>query len=189
MKKLFTMLLILALILPAAAPAESSYNPALGMTIPEFLTKYNAVPAPLASPFILVDKPYNASKWNGYRVYWYKFDQDHKIIVTLLSMDPSTELPEESGLDMIKIFTKGDSDMVPIFSTAVRIATLFSIDILGTSMAPLRVATVVSSYYENNCRARGIYSYASLDENQKYAVSFDHSDYYVFQISSAEELL
>lgn len=189
MKKLFILLLILALILPASAPAESSYTPALGMTIPDFIAKYNAIPAPLGSPFLKAEAPYNASKWKGYRVYWYKVDRDGKVVLMLMSRDPHTELVSESGLDLIQIYTENDNDLIPLIGVTNRCATLFATDLFGTSMAPMRVCSAINFYYENNCRSNSQQSIIVLDENQRYCIALFYDGMYCFQISPTEGMI
>ena len=184
MKKLITIALILAMLLPAAALAES-YEPLLGMTMDEFILKYNAVSAPLESPYVSLNKPFSWTKWEGFNVAWFYADKTKTVTILLLSKDPTNSVTT-SGLDEIQIFAKSDSAWVPLIGVTNRCASLFSAQLFGTSMSPMYIGDTIAYYYENNCEEKGLTAMHSLDEDNSISIIFFHQDTYYFKISASE---
>jgi hypothetical protein len=178
MKKLITIILILALILPTAALADS-YIPKLEIGISGFITKYNSLPAALNSPFLALKEPYQWTEWGEYQVAWFYPTEDHHTTIVLITADPRGRTLS-SGLDMIQIFSA--SDWVQLLSVTNRCSQLFSNEYMGMNLAPYCIADIVSYAYENNC----LNAYRQLDSENKFLISYfrDGMDY--FQISSAE---
>lgn len=186
--KILAVLLILALLLPAAALADD-YSPDLGMTMDDYIIKYNAVQAALGAPYVPMETPYLWSSWEGFRLAWFHADNERKVTILLLSKDPANNRSTKAGLDEIQIFTKSESDFIPLTSVAIRCSTIFAAELFGTSVAPMRIGSIIEYYYENNCLKKGMSAYNTLDEDGKTAVALFHdstSGYYYFQISSLE---
>ena len=184
MKKLIAVILIMAMLLPAVALAD--YTPDLGMTIDEFILKYNSVQASLNSPYVSLDRPYQQNTWNGFRIAHFYADKDKKVTILLMTKDPGSSRITEAGLDEIQIFIPSDKDMVPLIGVTNRCAGLVSANIFGTSLSTMRTADTICYYYENNCKERGLTSYSGLDEEGKFALVFFFDTYYYFQISTVE---
>jgi hypothetical protein len=162
MKKLITIILILALILPTAALADS-YIPKLEIGISGFITKYNSLPAALNSPFLSLKEPYQWTEWGEYQVAWFYPTEDHHTTIALITADPRGKALS-SGLDMIQIFSA--SDWVQLLSVANRCSQLFSYEYMGMNLAPYCIADIVSYAYENNC----LNAYRQLDSENKFLI-------------------
>lgn len=184
MKKLLAIFLIIALLLPVSVLAD--YSPALNMTINDFLLKYNAVQASLEAPYLALDKPFKWSLWDEYHLAWFKADKNGSVTILLMTKDPSDAQMLTSGLDMIQIFSNKESDFVPLISITNRCASIFAIQLLGTSFAPQRITQVMNNYYENNCKEKGLVAYSGLDENNELVIAFFYDGQYYFEISSIE---
>ena len=182
MKRLISIVLILALLLPAAVMADS-YIPKLEIGITGFITKYNSLPAALNSPFLALDEPYKWTEWGGYQVAWFYPTEDHNVTILLATEDPRGKTLS-SGLDMIQIFSA--SDWVQLLSVTNRCSQLFSYEYLGTNFAPYCIADVVAYAYENDFYQNGASAYRALDADNKFIISYFRGDYDYFQISSME---
>ena len=108
MKRLIVIILVIALLLPVVSLAE--YSPGLNMTMYEFLLKYNAIQAALEAPYKVIAKAELWTTWNDYHIAWFTADKDNKTTILLMTKDPSDAQMLTSGLDMIQIFSKNDSD-------------------------------------------------------------------------------
>lgn len=187
MKKLITIILILAMLLPAAALAES-YSPALNMSMDDFIMKYNSVQAALNAPFVLLEKPYMWTQWNGYSVAWFHAEKDNKVTLLLMTKDPSAAQMLTSGLDRIEISVADDKNLIPLIGVTNRCTGIFSYNIFGTPLSGMRISDIICYYYENNYREKGYSSYVSIDEDDKIALVLFYSNGYVFQIVPMEEV-
>ncbi|MBO7709347.1 MAG: hypothetical protein J6S83_02695 [Lachnospiraceae bacterium] len=186
MKKLITIILILALALPALALAD--YSSALDMTMEDFINKYNAVQAPLGSPYTALDKPNAWTKWEGYFVAWFTADKNEEAKILLYSKDPNCKQMLTAGLDEIHIYA-GKTDFVPMISVANRCASVFAADIFGSSIAPFKVTSVISYYYENNAKEKRLIAYNTLDAEEKVSIAFQaDGDLYLFKILNREAI-
>lgn len=186
MRKVITMLIIIAMILPTMALAEN-YTPKLGMTIEEYIIQYNAIQAPLGAPYVSLEKPYLWTTWNDSKVAWFRSDSKGTVTILMVTADPSGNRALTSGLDMIQIYSEKD-DIIALLGVANRCSSIFAANILGNSFAPQYISSAMIYFYENNCKDKGILSYYTLDTDQKYAVSFFYSDGYYFQISAMEDV-
>ena len=182
MKKLITIILIIVLILPVISLAD--YSPSLKMTMNDFLLKYNAIQAALEAPYKVIAKAESWTKWNDYDVAWFTADKDNKITILLMTKDQSNDRNLTSGLDCIQIFTKDERELIPLISVTNRCASVYSLQLFGTSFAPQIIANTISFYYENKCKEKNLLSYNYLDEDQQLALSLFHDGFgYYFQIS------
>ena len=185
MKKLITLILILALALPALALAE--YSPKLGMRLDEFINKYNAISAPLESPYKSINNPSSWTKYDIYDVAWFSPANNSSATILLLSADPGAGHVLSRGLDMVQIFIKNDADFVDLISITSRCAELFAPSFLGTSMGNLIITNLMKYYYENNYKKSGGYVYNALNEDNTIQLQFFKADgYYYFSICQAE---
>lgn len=186
LKKLIISIMIIALFLPAAALAED-YTPALGMTMVDFVMKYNSVQAAIESPYISL----SGASWSllgEYHIASFKADKNGDIIVMLITKDPSDMKSLSSGLDAIQIVSTNMADMMPMICATNRCAKLFTYDLFGASLSSIAVMNVLEYYYENKCKERGLIAYNKLDEDKNIVLSFSRNDMEYFCISSMEEL-
>ena len=183
MKKLITIILILAMALPAAAPADA-YKSELGMTMNEFIMKYNSIPSALGSPYVPLKKEYNWSKMDDYNIAWFYPCSDESVKIMLLSKDEKAGKSLSAGLDMIKIYAY--SDLLGLISVTKRCTGIFTPDFFGMSLAPYYITDIISYYYENGVEKSGYIAYRSIDTEEKYALSFFKYQGYYFQISLLE---
>lgn len=184
LKKLVIVFLIFTLIMPAVVSA-ADYTPALGMTMQEFVQKYNAVQAPLGAPYIQLNE-YFADDWsysNGYRCAWVYPETTKKAALIMMTKDPNNGMIFTSGLDMIQLYIAPNEDFIPLISLAIRCASIFSEDILTISTASFCVADVIKYYYESNAKEKNYSAYKQLNAGSPYIISFCYSNGYYFQIS------
>ena len=185
MKRLIAIILILVMLVPAAALAED-YSPALGMNKEEFFLKYNAISAPLGSPYNKIEKSYHLSANGVYTYFWFKPAQNSSVVLFLATKDSDFS---NYGIDMIQIGTNNKDDFIDLISIAARCSDIFASDILGTKLSAYRVGEVIRYYYENGCKSSGLYAYNGLDNDGVYLLSFFESEgWYYFQISTLEGL-
>ena len=186
MKKLLAVLLVIAMLLHAAALAD--YSPGLGMSMSDFITKYNSVQAALESPYSALSKPSSWTVWNGYHLAWFSADKSNTVTILLMTKDPKDAQLLTSGLDAIQIFIRKGDDFVQLISVTDRCASIFGIELLGSSFSGLRVTQVLKSYFENNCREKGLLSYSTLDDNEEIALCFFYDSGYYFSILPLEDI-
>ncbi|MBR3334324.1 MAG: hypothetical protein IKG23_08560 [Clostridia bacterium] len=185
MKKLIAIILILALLLPAAVLAEG-YSPALGMRLNDFLLQYNAISAPLGSPYEKVANSYDFSVTSEYTFSWYKPAKDSSVVMFLGTKEKGAV---NYGIDLIQIGTKKSEELIDLIAIATRCADIFAFDLLGTKMTGMQINSALRYYYENGFKGTGMMSYAGLDSDGKYVISFFKQDgWYYFQISTMEAL-
>lgn len=187
MKKLIAVTLILVLLMPAAALAD--YSPHLGMTMEEYLAQYNAIEAPLGSPYQKLTAPYQWTPFNGYRVAWFKPSKDSSVILLLYSNDPAGKNDLTSGLDKIQVCTDNSKDFIDLVSITARVAEPVSADLFGTSISDLRVTQLIRYYYENGYKGSGSYAYWTINEEETVVLAFFEQDgWYYFHISMPEDI-
>lgn len=185
MKKLLTLFLILALLLPAAALAD--YTPELGMTISEFIQKYNAVQAPLGAPYMPLLAPFDYSYFKDYTVTWFSPTNDKNVTILLMSKDKDQTNALNAGLDAIQIYTSNSDSFVDLICITARCTDLFAANIFGMSIGELNITRVMRYYYENNLKAMDQISYIQINEEEnKYIGFFCAAGDYYFQISPME---
>ena len=186
MKKLITMILILALLLPAAALAD--YSSKLGMTMKEYIAKYNSVTAPLGSPYQKLDNPYQWTKFNDYNVAWFSPAKGSSVIILLLSKDPiGNDL--SCGLDMIQICTNNSKDFIDLVSITERSGEPFADNLFGISIVDLRVGQLLRYYYDNGYKDSKGCAYWSINETTSTMLAFfEPEGWYYFQISEKEDI-
>ena len=187
MKKLIAILLVLALVLPACAVAEKNiakkkYTPALGMTMVEFISKYNAVKAPIGSSYLVLDKPYLWTDGDEYSFAWFKTESKSSVVLFLVTTDPNHKRSLDAGLDMIQIYDATGKDFLALISISDRCSELFALQWLGTSFGGLAITTIIRGYYENGQMENGGGWQCFLDEENKYAIQFFYQDGYYFMI-------
>lgn len=185
MKKLITIILILALALPAVALAE--YSPGLNMTMSDYMNKYNSIQAALGAPYAALVKPTSWTIWNDYHVAWFNADNDKTITILLMTKDPADAQMLTSGLDKIQIFAKSEKNFVELISITDRCANVFSSELFGVSFSALRITNTIKSYYENNCKEKGLISYQTIDDNNEIALGFFFDGTYYFDIAPLED--
>ena len=189
MKKLLTVILILSLMLPATASSDN-YTPALGMNMRDFIQKYNAIEAPLGSPYVQLSTTI-AENWTYFNYYWCAWlypESTRKIVMLLMTKDPYGGKDFASGLDAIQLYAESAEDLIPLISLAIRCSKPFSSDLLSLSTSSFCVADVIQFFFENNIKEKNMMAYRQLNVDNAYCISLFYSDGYCFQISTQEAL-
>ena len=180
MKKLFALFLIL-LFLPVLSLAE--YKPALNMTMDDFITKYNALPSALGSPYNALSFSWQWSSFQDYQVAWFYPIKDKNVIIWLLSKDKTNMNTTKAGLDAIQIYSSSTESFVPLISITARCTDLFSTDLLGSPMGEIFITKAIRLFYENNYKEKNMMGYYPINTELPYLLSFFYSDGgYCFQI-------
>lgn len=185
MKKLITVILIMALVLPAAALSED-YAPALGMTIQEFISAYNSIGAPLGSPYAMLSVPYKWTKLNGNNVAWFRPEMGMKTIIFMYSCDTSAGKELTAGLDMIQIYAEEDDQLIPLIAVTDRCVSVFTEDILTIDLSAYYITKLISYYYEHNAAKNNTSAYYTLGSDSDLILSLTYMDGYFFQLSRLE---
>ena len=187
MKKLATTFLALLLIFSYASAEE--YSPKLGMTMADFIQKFNALPAQLEAPYVALTEP---SFWAaiGRNAAWFQPDSSANTYIVLISDEPGRRHSLDVGLDKIQIYVKNSKQFVSLFCVAYRCAQLFASDVLGTSMAPFSLMNAVSYYHESNAKSKNLVAYSPLivDDVSLVLSFYDGADGFYFQISKSDDL-
>ena len=188
MKRMLAVILIIVMAVPAVALA-ADYSPSLGMKMSDYILKYNALQAPLGSPYVLLDadKPELWTTFNEYSCAWFSPESEKKITVLLLSKDPEYGKSTEKGLDMIQIFTPTADGFIPLISIATRCSEPFATDLFGESLASYSIGSIIRYYYENGAEEKGLVAYNQMNASTDIVISFFKSSGYYFQISKMED--
>lgn len=187
MKKLMIVIIILTLIPLTMASAEDN-SADLGMSMKDFIQKYNSIQAPLGSPYVQLNMN-NAEKWVYFNGYWcacFYPENTHKIVMFLMTKDKSRKRDLNLGLDIIQLYAESDEDLIALICLAMRVTTIFTTDLFGLSMSGFYVADVIKFFYENEVKEKKIYTYRQLDTETDYTLSMFYSYGYYFQISPLE---
>lgn len=182
MKKLLALLLVI-LLLPSVCLAEG-----LGLTIGEYLDKYNAIQAPLESPYRALKKPDSIYFDGEYYHASFLPVADPDIRVTLLSNEYMTEeLMRSCRLDCILIFSQDPTDLTALIAIASRCAEQFGSNVLGTNTATMYIGNLIRYYYENNISGDDM-SIVTLNEDTGIALMYGNvMQSYAFQIVKMED--
>ena len=186
MKKLIIITMIMVL-LPMIALAD--YSSKLGMTMNEYITKYNSISAPLDSPYQKLSSPYMWTPFNGYKVAWFKPAKQSSVVLLLLSKDPAGKNDLSCGLDMIQICADNSKDFIDLIGITGRSGEPVSDNLFGTSISDMRVSQLLRYYYENGYKGTGKIAYWSINDDYSIVLAFFEADgWYTFQISSVEDM-
>lgn len=186
-RKLMSILFVLLFLLPTASVSESSYSPKLGMTIEEYILKYNAVPATLESPYKSLDKPAFWTDFNEYQIAWFYPEKDSTVALLLMSTDKSNTKNVKAGLDAIQVFSLSKDNWIPLVAITKRCASIFAEELFGISTASFGIIEAINYYYENDLEKKGYTSYRPLTTDETLALSFGYADGYYFLITSMED--
>ena len=186
MKKLIAVIFIIIISISAAASAD--YSPKLNMTISEYLLKYNAISAPLGSPYDKLSSPYMWSKYGAYNIALFHPSKSSSVELLLFSKDPNNEKSMDSGLDLIQIYTAKSEDLIDLISITARCSDPLSESLFGLSVGELRTGKVIRYYYENGFKNSQNYAYWSINDDENIVLAFCATQGYYFQICSAEDL-
>lgn len=187
MKKTICLLLII-LFLPVCSFSES-YSPGLGMTIADFIYKYNSAPAPIVSPYRSLKEPEKWFTFLDYSCTSYNPDTDFCVQITLMTKDTTQPNSASSGLDCIEISNVYNGDLVSLIAFAERCASFFTEELFGTSFSKLKITEAITYYYDNMLKRKKQMSYVSLDSDQLYALCFAYADsHYYFQIKPVSDI-
>ena len=188
MKKLLALILVIALAVPAFVLAEDEYTPALGMTIGKYLQKYNAVSAPLGSPYNKLDSPIAWTDSNQYQVSWFYPVNDSHVILLLSSRDTGNIKSLDCGLDIVQISTNSDKDLIDFICVAARCCEPVADNFLGVSFGDIRITQLLRYYFDNGYKGTSGSAYWSINEDDKIVLQFFmDSGWYYFQICSVED--
>lgn len=190
MKKLACILLCIAVMLTTAysfASAEkSTYSPALGLTMEQFISKYNAIGSSLTSPLIALDKPYYWSTYGDYNIAWYKADSKASTSILLYTKDTNNKKSTKSGLDMVQIYIEKETDFLSLITVTLKCTEIFAQDLFGNSMAPYYLSSVIKYYYEN-CLNTDLTAIHTIDADNTNMIQFYKSgNEYFFVIAPYE---
>ena len=174
---LITILLITSL---ATASAVSTYSPELGMSMSDFVQKYNAIGSALNSSLIALNIPIQWLDIEGNSVTYFMADKNSGTKIFLVSADPDNKNNLSAGLDQIQIHIESASDFPALITIADKCASLFADNIFGTSLSSFAITYVISYYYENVKDGSGYTAYRMLDTEEKYLIQFwkEQSGYY-----------
>ncbi len=189
LKVLFPLFLMIFLIVPTISTSESSYTSKLGMTMEDFILKYNAVPTALNSPYKSLSKPIQWSTFNGYNVAWFYPESSSTIALLLLSKDTNNIKNTKAGLDAIQIFSLSKESWIPLLCITKRCASIYGEDIFGISTSSFSIIETINYYYENDLENKGYISYRSLNADETLALTFGYSDGYYFSITATEDAI
>ena len=186
--RIISLFLVLLLLIPTVVTAENSYSAKLGMTMDEFILRYNAVPTTLESPYKSLSKPSLWTEFNDYHVAWFYPESNSNIALLLLSKDKENVKSTKCGLDIIQIVSLSKEDMIPLICITKRCASIYGEDLFGISISSFAVIEAVSYYYENDLEKKGYTSYRSLNADETIALTFGYSDGYYFSIASIDDV-
>lgn len=191
MKRIFrsvlSLVLVLLLLIPATTIAESSYTAKLGMTMDEFILKYNAVPATLGSPYKSLEKPAFWTDFNEYKVAWFYPESNTTVAILLLSADKTNTKSTKAGLDGIQIYSLSKDNWISLLCVTKRCAGIFGEELFGVSTTSFGIIEAINYYYENDLEKKGYTSYRALNADETIALSFGYSDGYYFSITSMDD--
>ena len=194
MKKLTCILLCITIMLATtfsfalAEKEKKPYTPALGLTMDQFISKYNAIGSSLTSPLIALDKPYYWSTFGDYNIAWYKADSKASTSILLYTKDTDNKKSTKSGIDMIQIYIEKESDFLSLITVAQKCAEIFAQDLFGNSMAPYYVGSVIEYYYEN-CYGTDMTAIYGIDADNTNVLQFYKTgNEYFFAIAPYEDV-
>jgi len=174
MKKTILFILAVFIILNAVSYAEE-YEPALGMKMSEFISKYNAIGTPLGSTLLALREPEKWTKLNNSDVAWFAPARGESTRIYLISSDPAGQ-NLSSGLDRIQISMDTPYDFLSFLTVADRCAQLFAADIFTVSMSKHCVYSAMTYYFENNLDGTGMCSYNQINAETKICCKFFSSE-------------
>lgn len=187
MKKFFCLLLVLMLF-PVLALGDS-YTPKLGMTMEQFINKYNSLGAPFNSSLMALQKPLIWTDYKNSKVGWCSPDKKTVTSILLVSADPKAfQKDVTAGLDEIQIYVLGSEGILSLISVATRCASIFAPDLLGTSLAPMCITNVMKEYYENGISGNDLYYGQLNSETGLYLQFFVLNGDYYFKICNGDFL-
>lgn len=183
----FCVFLILLLI-PAVSISENTTLSKLGMTIEEFILKYNSVPATLESPYKSLGEPAFWADFNDYHVASFYPENDSAVALLLMSKDKVNNKSTTAQLDAIEVLSLSKEKWIPLVNVTKRCASIFSEELFGVSTASFAIIETINYYYENNLEKKGYTSYRPLNADETIAISFGYSDGYYFAITAADDI-
>ena len=180
--------LVILVLVPVLSRSESSYASQLGMTMDDFILKYNALPAPLEAPYNALTKPAFWSDYEEYQVAWFYPESTSKVAILLLSKDTTHEKSTDAGLDAIQVFALSNEGWIPLLSISKRCADVFVNMDWAQSASSYLIMETVNYYYENLLEKTGYVSYRALNDDETLALSFGYADGYYFMITPMDEI-
>lgn len=192
MKKLITIILILALLLPAASLADESkekYKASLGMTIETFINKYNAVAAPLGNSYMMLDKPISWTASDVYNFAWFVPAKDSSVVIGLGTKQKDATHVLTGGLDLVEILMQKDTDFLDLISVTARCTDIFSVNYFNMSMGENSITRLMRFFYESGYKGSQGSAYLAINEDYSISLEFCYSENkYYFLIIPTEDL-
>lgn len=172
MCRVFVVLLALILMLPSFSISETGD---LGMSIGDFITKYNAMASPLVSPVLPLKKADFTIPWDEYKVSGYTADKYSECMIYLYSKGTAGVWSDTRRLDFIRISSKPEY-FNALITIAGRCADLFVEDYFNMGLGKLTAMSVITYYYENNQKDDSYMSWNALNEEKGIYLYYGYSD-------------
>ena len=191
MKKLLACLLIVVSLtgcIPVMASDNADYTPALGMTINEFVNKYNLIQSPLGAPYKRL--PINANIVSRGIYTCAAFTPADKSGIEMLAVTlEENAKTADAGADAVFLFCYKDSDWLSFIATAKRITSLFSMEMFGVNYAGLYVGMLTADFYETSAKEDDSFYYVQLGADSNYcAALYYYNGTYAFVLTTLDEL-
>ena len=171
MKKFLALLILIALLVPASGLAE--YSPELGMTMNEFVQKYNSQGSSLESPLLALKNPYNWSESDTAQIAYYNVANDSDVYISLFTNDKSKTKDLASGLDYILITCPSLKDFLSFVTVSTKCIDVFSQELFtGYPMGPYFLTAAMKYYYENRGDSEDFSSFQSINSESGTAIEF-----------------
>ena len=162
MKRFLVLLILIALLVPASGLAE--YSPDLGMTMNEFIQKYNAHGSSLSSPLIALKIPSYWDKVDGANVAFFTVTNGTDVYIGLSSYDPGKTRDLSGGLDYLLVGCQNPKEFLAFVTVGIKCTEVFAEDFYtGYSMAPYYVSSVMKYYYENRSSDENYVAFQPID--------------------------
>lgn len=180
MKKAIVIMLSVLIIFSASIAEE--YQPQLGLSMNDFIIKYNAIGSALGSPLVALKTQKQWTVFNDYNVAWFAPDSKKPIILVMMSKDPAGKTLN-AGLDRIQITMTSPSDFLSFLTVSDRCAQLFAQDILSVSTSQFCLYGTMEYYYESNSEGTDQYAYWQINQDPvRFCRFFMDNGQYVFDI-------
>lgn len=191
MKRILVMSLILVLLagcVSVKADAETGYVPALGMTINEFVNKYNMIQTPLGAPYKKL--PVNASMKTRGDYFCAVYSPVNKSGMEILAVTlEENKKTADAGADAILLLCYKDSDILSFISTAKRITSMFSVEVFDINYSGLYIGELIADYYEYGAKENDQYYYIQLGGDSKYcAALYYYNGTYIFALTTLDRI-
>ena len=170
MKRISVLSLVLVLFfssVSAKADGNIGYVPALGMTINELVNKYNMIQSPLGAPYKKLKVNASIENRGAYTCAVFPVANNTGIEMLAITLEKNKK-NADAGADGILLICYKDSELLPFFSVAKRITSMFSTEIFGVNYSGLYIGDLISAFYESGAMENDQYYYIQLGSDSKY---------------------